>query len=399
MTTAELGHVVVVGGGLAAARSCEQLRAQGHAGAITLVTSEPHLPYDRPPLSKDVLATGLDSTTLSVDYPGLGVEVRTGVRATGLRLTERVLVTTAGELRYDGAILATGADPVRLPGEGEQLVVRTIDDARELRTRLVRGARVVVIGAGWIGAEVATVARANGCTVTCLESDALPLARHFGDDVCKRVLPWWDGIDLRLAARVSRVVSGGVELSDGSLVPADVVVTGVGARPAVDWLIGSGLELDRGVVTDEWLRAAPGVVAVGDVAVWWSRRYGRHLCVEHWDDAASAPAVAVAALLSPNLAAIAPHDPVPYFWSDQLGHKLQYVGRHGDADTLAWRERPDGSWTALWLDPYHRLTAALITDLPRENAQAQMAILRGLVLDPTLLADPGVPLSRAVRAS
>ena len=399
MTTAELGHVVVVGGGLAAARSGEQLRAQGHAGAITLVTREPHLPYDRPPLSKDVLATGLDSTTLSVDYSGLGVEVRTGVRATGLRLTERVLVTTAGELCYDGAILATGADPIRLPGEGEQLVVRTIDDARELRTRLVPGARVVVIGAGWIGAEVATVARGNGCSVTCLESDALPLARHFGDDVGKRVLSWWDGIDLRLDARVSRVVRGGVELSDGSRVPADVVVTGIGARPDVDWLIGSGLELDRGVVTDEWLRAAPGVVAVGDVAVWWSRRYGRQLCVEHWDDAASAPAVAVAALLSPNLAAIAPHDPVPYFWSDQLGHKLQYVGRHADADTLMWRERPDGSWTALWLDAYNRLSGALITDLPRENAQAQMAILRGLVLDPTLVADPGVPLSRAVRAS
>lgn len=399
MTTAELGHVVVVGGGLAAARSCEQLREQGHRGAITLVTAESHLPYDRPPLSKDVLRGELESTILTVDYPALGVNVRTGVRATALRPTERVLVTNGGELRYDGAILATGANPIRIPGDGEQFVLRTIDDARALRARLTSGARVLVIGTGWIGAEVATAARQNGCHVTAVEREALPLATHFGDDVGKRVLDWWEGVDLRLGAAVSRVVTGGVELVDGSMVPADVVVTGIGARPAVDWLAGSGLELDRGIVTDEWLRAAPGVVAVGDVAVWWSRRYGRRLCVEHWDDAASAPVVAVSALLSPNLVDIDPYDPIPYFWSDQLGHKLQYVGRHSDGDTLLWRERSNGSWTALWLNSYSRLTAALIADLPRENAQAQMAILRGLVLDPVQLADPDVPLSKAVSAS
>ena len=394
----ELSHVVVVGGGLAAARSCEQLREQGHAGRVTLIGAEAHLPYDRPPLSKDVLVGALDSTTLAVDYAALEVEVRSGVRAVGLRLTERTLVTDAGELGYDGLVLATGADPIRMPGDGEQLTLRTLDDALALRQRLVPGARVVVIGAGWIGAEVATAARARGCAVTCVELDALPLARLMGTDVGKRVLDWWDGIDLRVGTAVAAVVPGGVQLADGSTLPADVVVTGVGVRPSTTWLEGSGLELDRGVVTDEWLRAAPGVVAVGDVAAWWSRRYDTRMRVEHWDDASSGPGVAVAALLAFGLGDVEPHDPVPYFWSDQLGHKLQYVGRHTDADRLIWRDRDDGSWTALWQRPDGRLAAALIADLPRENAQAQMAILRGLVLDPALLADPSVPLPKAVAA-
>ncbi|HVE24206.1 MAG TPA: FAD-dependent oxidoreductase [Sporichthya sp.] len=398
MTTAQLGHVVVVGGGLAAARSCEQLREQGHAGRITLIGAETHLPYDRPPLSKDVLVGELDDTTLRVDYTSLNVTVRAGVRATGLRPTDRVLLTDVGEIPYDGLILATGADPIRMPGEGEQLTLRSIDDALTLRQRLVPGARVVVIGASWIGAEVATAARTRGCHVTCVELDALPLARLMGEGVGKRILEWWDGIDLRLGTAVRQVVPGGVELADGAVLDADLVVTGVGVRPATGWLEASGLELDRGVVTDEWLRAAPGIVAVGDVAAWWSRRYSTRMRVEHWDDAASGPAVAVAALLAPGLGEILPHDPVPYFWSDQLGHKLQYVGRHSESDNLIWRERENGTWTALWLDADSRLSAALIADLPRENAQAQMAILRGLVLEPSLLTDPGVPLTKAVRS-
>lgn len=398
MSMVELGHVVVVGGGIAAARSCEQLRDQGHTGAITLVTAEAHLPYDRPPLTKAVLAGDTDSTVLGVDYAALNVDVRAGVRGTGLRLSERVLETDAGDIPYDGAILATGATPVRLAGDGEQVVVRTIDDALALRSRLTPGARVVVIGASWIGAEVATSARSAGCSVTCVEFDALPLARLFGEEVGKRVHAWWDGIDLRLATSVALVRPDGVELSDGTVLPADVVVTGVGVQPAVGWLAGSGLAIERGVVTDEWLRAAPGVVAVGDVAARWSPRYNARMHAEHWDDAASGPAVAVAALLSPNLDKTEPYDPVPYFWSDQLGHKLQYVGLHAPIDTLVWRERPDGSWTALWIDADSRLSAALIADLPRENAQAQMAILRDLVLDPALLTDPAVPLTKAVRA-
>ena len=399
MVMTQLEHVVVVGGGLAAARSCEQLREQGHAGRISLISAETHLPYDRPPLSKDVLLGELDATTLRLDYAQLTVDVRSGVWATGLRPTERVLVTDAGELPYDGAVLATGSDPIRLPGDGEQLTLRTVDDALMLRQRLQPGARVVVIGASWIGAEVATAARTLGGQVTCVELDALPLARLMGEDVGKRVLGWWHGIDLRLGTAVKQVVPGGVELADGAVLPADVVVTGVGVRPATGWLEGSGLELDRGVVTDEWLRAAPGVVAVGDVAAWWSRRYQARMRVEHWDDASMGPSVAVAALLAPGLGDIAPHDPVPYFWSDQLGHKLQYVGRHTDTDQLLWRERENGSWTALWLSPAGTLSAALIADLPRENAQAQLAIMRGLELDPALLTDPAVPLTKAVRSA
>ncbi|WP_028984574.1 FAD-dependent oxidoreductase [Sporichthya polymorpha] len=393
-----MAHVVVVGGGLAGARSCEQLREQGHAGRITLVGAESHLPYDRPPLSKEVLIGAADTSTLRVDYDELRVDVRAGVRAIGLRPVDRVLVTDAGQIGYDGLILATGADPIRIPGEGEQLTLRTLDDALSLRQRLRPEARVVVIGAGWIGAEVATAARTRGCHVTCVDLDALPLARLMGSEVGKRLLSWWEGIDLRLGTAVAAVTSDGVELADGETLPADVVVTGVGVRPATGWLADSGLEIDAGVVTDEWLRAGPGIVAVGDCAAWWSRRYQARMRVEHWDDASAAPAVAVAALLAPGLGEVEPHDPVPYFWSDQLGHKLQYVGRHTDQDRLLFREREDGSWTALWLGDDDTLSAALIADLPRENVQAQMAILGGSVLDPHLLADPAVPLTKAVRS-
>ena len=394
---ASIGNVAVVGGGLAGARTCEQLRNRGFKGRITLVCGEAHLPYDRPPLSKGVLTSAVADPTFTIDYEALNVDVRLGVRATGLRPVDRILLTDTGDISYDGVVLATGAHPIRLPGEGEQLTVRTLDDAITLRERLTRGSRVVIIGASWIGAEVATAARASGCEVVCVERANFPVADVLGADVGKRFAEWWDGIDLRLGTAVSAVTSDGVLLADGSLLQADVVVTGVGVRPATEWLVGSGLALDRGVVTDEWLRAGPGVVAVGDLAAWWSRRYQQHVRSEHWDNAASGPAVAAAALLTAGLGERDTHDPVPYFWSDQFGHKIQYSGRHADGDRLIWRERAQGSWSAFWLDADNRLRAALVVDLPQKSTQAQIAITRDLALDPAMLADPNVPVSKALR--
>jgi NADPH-dependent 2,4-dienoyl-CoA reductase/sulfur reductase-like enzyme len=361
-----------------------------------MVTAETHIPYDRPPLSKGILLGAAERTTLEIDYAGLRVDVRTGVRATGLDVAGRILRTDVGDLGWDALVIATGADPIRLPGSGEQVTLRTIDDALALRDRLAPGVRIVVIGSGWIGAEVATAAKARGCDVICLERDELPLARAFGNEVGKRILPWWDGIDLRLRTDVQFVGDTGVQLAGSHSVDADLVVTGIGARPAVTWLAGSGLELDHGLVTDEWLRAAPRIAAVGDAAAWLSRRYGCRLRVEHWDNAGQAPAIAVAALLADDVCGIEPYDPIPYFWSDQLGHKVQYVGRHELEHTVVWRERADGTWTCCWLDAQHRLAAALVTDLPRECAQAQALIARGSILDPELLADPGRSLPAAV---
>ncbi|MGH3951591.1 MAG: NAD(P)/FAD-dependent oxidoreductase, partial [Pseudonocardiaceae bacterium] len=252
MSFPALKHVVIVGGGLAGARCCEQLRRQGHEGRITLVGAEQHAPYDRPPLSKDVLLDKRDETSLDIDFEALSVNARLGVAATGLRAVDRVLCTTTGEVPYDGLIIATGADPVRLPGDGPQWTVRTLEDAIAVRSRLTPGARVVLIGASWIGAEIASAALARGCEVTCLEAGDAPLAAALGSAVGARLLPWWDGVDLRLNSPVERVADGGVLLADGAMVPADLVVSGVGVRPVTGWLHGSELEADCGVVVDEW---------------------------------------------------------------------------------------------------------------------------------------------------
>lgn len=364
-----MDRIVVVGGGLAASRSCAALRRQGHDGDVVLIAAEPHMPYDRPPLSKGMLHGTCTDTTLPADLAGLGVQIQLGTAATALRPGKRAVTTVSGEVTYDGLVIATGSRPVRLPGQGEQLLLRTVDDARVLRDRLVPGARIVVIGASWIGAEVVTAAITAGCRVTCLEAG--PAAQVFGAKVADRFLPWWVGVDLRCGTAVARVEDGGVRLEDGTLVPADTVVTGIGVQPETGWLEGSGLQLDRGVVVDERLRAAPGIVAVGDVAARWSPRWNRRLRITHWDDASTGPAVAVASLLAGGDTGPA-YDPVPYFWSDQFGHKLQYLGQLGTEDKPEFCEPADGrGWSVAWFDAERRLTAVLAVDRPRDIAQAR----------------------------
>lgn len=366
-----LDRIAVVGGGLAASRSCAALRRQGYEGEVVLIAAEPHMPYDRPPLSKGMLHGTCTETTLPVDLAGLDVQIQLSNAATGLRSDERAVTTVNGEVTYDGLVIATGARPIGLPGEGEQLVLRTVDDARLLRDRLVPGARIVVIGASWIGAEVATAAMAAGCRVTCLELAPGPAAHVFGPEVAGRFMPWWGGVDLRCGTAVARVEDGGVLLQDGTLVPADTVVTGIGVQPETAWLEGSGLQLDRGVVVDERLRAAPGIVAVGDVAARWSPRWNRRLRITHWDDASTGPAVAAASLLAEGDNGPV-FDPVSYFWSDQFGHKLQYLGQLGPDDIPEFHEPADGrGWSVTWFDAERRLTAVLAVDRPRDIAKAR----------------------------
>ncbi|GAB3347583.1 NAD(P)/FAD-dependent oxidoreductase [Amycolatopsis echigonensis] len=377
MSGESLEHVLVVGAGLAGARSCEQLRRQGYEGRITLLGAETHPPYDRPPLSKDLLTGARADSALPVDFAALGVELRLGVTATGLRPADRVVLTSDGDIPYDGLVIATGSRPRELPGTGSQWTLRTLEDAHRLRKRLEPGVRVAIAGAGWIGAEVATAALASGCEVVCLSAGTAPFAGLFGADVAARMLPWWDGVDLRLGCLAESVTRNGVRLSDGSVLTADVVVTGIGDDPETGWLENSGLDLDRGVLVDEWLRAAPGIVAVGDVAAWWSRRWARRLHVRHWDHAASAPAVAVAALLKPGLCEVEPYDPVPYFWSDQFGHKLQYAGLHDAGDPATAEEGESGWWKIGWADSEGRPTAALVVDCPRELLKSRLAIGHG----------------------
>ncbi|GAA1814482.1 NAD(P)/FAD-dependent oxidoreductase [Actinomadura chokoriensis] len=401
--------VIVVGGGLAGVRAVEALRSKGFEGALTLVSAERHRPYDRPPLSKAVLAGESDDTTVDADWDALRCDLLLGERATGLGLHAPgrggVLASTAGDLPFDGLVIATGATPVTLPGGGRQHVLRTVDDARDLRSRLTEGARIVIVGAGWIGAEVATTAAKKGCRVTVVEAADTPVANAIGPEVGALTAPWYAeaGVELRTGVKVAAVEEGGLALAGGGRIEADEVVVGVGVRPEVSWLDGSGLLVERGVVTDGSFRAyqggeepgalRPDVVAVGDCAAWWSARYGRRLLVEHWDTALNAPETAAAALLGQDAA----YDAAPYFWSEQFGRMVQYAGSHAASERLVHRGDPSGrKWSVVWLTG-DRLDAILTVDRPRDLVQARRVITAGTPVDPAAIADPDVPVRQAVR--
>jgi NADPH-dependent 2,4-dienoyl-CoA reductase/sulfur reductase-like enzyme len=343
---ARLGTVVVAGASLAGLRAAQALRRQGFDGRVVVVGEERHPPYDRPPLSKDVLAGHWEAGRTRLLRPedeGLALEWRLGARATGLDLAaRRVLLADGAPVAFDGLVIATGASPRRLrdaPDRPGLFVLRTLDDCLALRAALERGPRVAVVGAGFIGAEVAATCRARGLEVTLVEALPVPLARSVGEPVGRLVaaLHRDHGVDLRCGVGVSRVLGErrveGLELDDGARVAADVVVVGIGVAPATDWLVGSGLALDDGVVCDAACAAAPGVVAAGDVARWWNPLYGERMRVEHWTNATEQAEAAVARLLGG--AGAAPYAPVPFFWSDQYDRKIQFAGRAAPDDETA----------------------------------------------------------------
>jgi 3-phenylpropionate/trans-cinnamate dioxygenase ferredoxin reductase component len=308
-------------------------------------------------------------------------------------------------------VLATGAVPVGLPGPGRQRFLRTYDDALALRALLRPGLRLAIVGAGWIGAELATAAAKAGCRVTVVEAGPAPLATALGAEAGSRTAPWYHraGVELRTGTGVESVGRGGLALADGGWLPADEVVTAVGVRPAVGWLAGSGVMLENGVAVDAGLRASvPGVYAAGDCAAFESLLFGKRLRVEHWDVALHAPEVVAANILGAGEV----YDPVPYFWSEQFGQMVQYAGHHTPADPLRWRGDPDSpAWSACWLaptagpsssgstaagSPPSRLTAVLTVNRPRDLLQARRLIAGGTRVDPARLADPAIPLKDAV---
>jgi 3-phenylpropionate/trans-cinnamate dioxygenase ferredoxin reductase component len=388
-------RVVVAGAGLAGLRTIEELRGRGYDGAVTLVGAESRPPYDRPPLSKKLMIGALDDTSLRAELDSLGVDVRLGECATGL--ADDRLTTDQGDHLFDALVLATGASPVTLPGEGRQHVLRTVDDALELRRLLTPGTALAIVGAGWIGAELATAAAQLGCQVTVLEAGQAPVAAAVGAEIGATTIPWYAaaGVDLRLGQGVDEVRPGGLALAGGEWLAADVVVTAIGVRPAVAWLEGSAIRLENGVAVDGQLRTSvPGVFAVGDCAAFWSGRYGRRLRFEHWDVALHAPAVAAANIVGGSET----YDPVPYFWSEQFGRMVQYVGYHGAAERLVWRGDPaDRKWAAAWLVG-DRLVALLTVGLPRDLLQGRRVIEAGAPVDAARLADPAVPVRDTVAA-
>ena len=416
----------MAGAGLAGLRTAEELRAREYPGAITLIGAETWPPYDRPPLSKKVMLGELDDTSLHADFGKLRVDFHPGETATGVEFTEPaadeagaagsrpasvaagepgggagdgraggVVRTDRGEYRFDRLVLATGATPVTLPGAGRQRVLRTADDALELRATLRPGLRLVIAGAGWIGAELATAAAAHGCQVTVLDVAATPLQAAVGGEVGAKTTDWYAeaGVRLLLGQAVESIEPGGLALAGGGWLDADEVVTAVGVRPATGWLAGSGIAMDAGVAADEWLRTSvPGVYAVGDCSSFVSRRYQRRLRFEHWDIALHAPEVAAANLLGGDEI----YDPVPYFWSEQFGRMVQSAGYHGGASRPLWRGDPSGAdWAVCWLDG-DRLAAVLTVNRPRDLVQGRRVIAAGAPVDHAKLADPAIPLKAAV---
>jgi NADPH-dependent 2,4-dienoyl-CoA reductase/sulfur reductase-like enzyme len=383
-------RTVVTGAGLAGLRTVEELRRRGYSGQVTLIGAEQRPPYDRPPLSKKVLTSGIDPS-LHADFAALEVDFRPGETAVALEFQDAALVTNHDKYGFDHLVVATGAVPLALPGPGPQRFLRTYDDALALRALLRPGLRLAIVGAGWIGAELATAAAAAGCVVTVVEAGAAPLASALGAAAGERTAPWYEqaGVELRTGTAVESVEPGGLALAGGWLA-ADEVVTAIGVRPAVGWLAGSGVAVGNGIDVDPGLRASlPGVYAAGDCAAFLSLRFGRRLRVEHWDTALHSPEVVAANILG----GAEVYDPVPYFWSEQFGRMVQYAGHHTAADRLVWRGDPAaGSWSACWLAPGSRLTAVLSVNSPRELLAGRRLIVAGAEVDPARLTDPTIPM-------
>ena len=396
----KLERIAVVGASLAGLRAAESLRRLGYGGALVLVGAEKHLPYDRPPLSKELLQGRWEVDRIGLrrqPYEELELDLRLGVRATALDLAARELVLGDGvrEL-FDALVLATGASPRRLRGQPDLPgvhLLRTLDDALALRAALEARPRVLVVGAGFIGAEVAASCRARGLQVTLVEPLPVPLARGLGEAmgrVCAE-LHRDQGVDLRCGVGVSgfqghqRIER--VTLSDGSSVEADLVVVGIGAAPETGWLEGSGLRLDDGVVCDGFCAAAPGVFAAGDVARWHNPLFGEEMRVEHWSNAAEQGSYVAERLAGTDLGA-QPFAPVPFFWSDQYGVKIQFAGRMRPDDEvrLVAGSLAERKFTALY-GRAGRLSGVLAWSRPRDLAKYRRLIAAATPFESALAAE------------
>ncbi len=402
--------MAVVGASLAGLRACETLRSEGFSGRLHLIGAELHLPYDRPPMSKQVLAGVWPPERASLAdvrrLDELGVELHLGQRAVSLDAEAATVVIEDGtSFAADGVVVATGASPRRLPGteglEGVRLL-RTMEDSLELRRRVLEageGGRVVVVGAGFIGSEVASTCAGLGSTVTVLEALDTPLENALGPTVGAAcgALHERNGVTLRTGTGVAGVRAGDasapwvVELSDGSSLDADVVVVGIGVVPETGWLDGSGLEIDNGVQCDHALFGADRVVAAGDIARWrWDAAGdGASVRIEHWQLAAEMGVAAARSLLAGRAAAEA-FDPLPYFWSDQYGTRIQSLGypRPTDDVELVQGSFEDGKFLVCY-GLGGRLSAALGVGMARQLMGLRPLLVEGSSFDQALASARG----------
>ena len=393
-----MNEVVVVGGSLAGLRAVETLRSGGFDGAITVIGAERHLPYDRPPLSKRLLSGDWEPERIALRKPddmgSLAVKWRTGVSAVGLETDTRQLRLDDGSvIGYDGLILATGATPRRLPDQDDHdhvLVLRTLDDALTLRNRIADGdKRVVVVGAGFIGLEVAATAHQLGNEVIVLEGGPAPLMRALGAEMGAAVsaIHGDRGVEIRCDVKVDGFVAGGVVVDGGLLVPADVVVVGIGVSPAVGWLEGSGLNIADGVVCGSDLSAGlPLVYAAGDMMRWYNPLFGEEMRVEHWTNAAEQGAVAAINLLAEAAGEqTESYAPVPFFWSEQYDRRIQFLGRAapGDDVQIVAGSVADRQFAALF-GRQGRLRGALGLNMPRHVMPFRKPLLESISWDDAL---------------
>jgi 3-phenylpropionate/trans-cinnamate dioxygenase ferredoxin reductase component len=396
--------LVVVGAGFAGAKAVETLREEGFGGRVVLVGDEPDRPYERPPLSKDYLRGEAERETIYVHaedwYAARDVELRLGAGVTALDVGARSVELAGGErIAYDGLLLATGAEPKRLPIPGADLegvlYLRSVADSDALRARLERGGSVVVVGGGWIGCEVAASARQSGLEVTVIEPQSLPLAGVVGSELSAvyRDIHADNGVRLRLGTGVSAFEGSGaverVRLADGSAVDCDFVVVGVGVRPRTQLAERAGIAVGDGILVDERLATdAPGVFAAGDVASALHPFYGERVRVEHWATALEQGPHAARAMLGGT----ASYEKLPYFFSDQYDVGMEYAGFARRWDRVVFRGDPAArEFVAFWMQG-DRIVAGMNVNVWGVVDQVQHLIRSRTAVDDRRLADPDIPL-------
>ena len=397
------GPVVIVGAGQAGAHAATALRQSGFDGRIILLGDEAERPHERPPLSKAVLTAEIEPP-VSFFHPDThdaahGIETRLGTRVERIDPDSRTVHVAGGErIPYGSLLLTTGgrARPLRVPGAGRVLSLRTLDDARLLRPHLRPGASVVCVGAGVIGLEVASSAQARRCRVTVLEAAPSVMGRSLPPVVADWLadLHGAAGVELRLSTVVAAITPDGVACTDGSIVPAETVVAGIGMERNTELAAAAGVPVEDGIAVDEYGRTAvAGIWAAGDVAAFWVPRLGRRMRLETWRHAQE-HGMAVGRAMA---GAGEPYDPIPWFWTDQHGRTVQVAG--DPVGTVILRGEPGPApFTAWLLGPDGCLSGVVGVDAPREVRAGQMLIRAGRPVDPAQLADPRIPAQKLVRA-
>ncbi len=399
---------LIIGASLAGAKAAEALRAAGFDGPVTLIGAEDELPYERPPLSKDYLQGKADREKIYAHpadwYASSNVDLRLGVLVTAIDpVAHQVTLADGSTAGYAKLLLTTGSSPRRLPVPGADLdgvlYLRTVGDCDRLKSVLAASSRIAIIGAGWIGLEVAASARAADVEVTVLEAAELPLLRVLGREVAEvfAALHRDHGVDLRLGVQVAEITgdggrAAGVRLADGSLIPADAVVVGVGIKPNTELAEAAGVTVDNGVLVDAQLRSShPDIYAAGDVANAFHPLLNRHIRVEHWANALNQPQAAARAMIGQDVS----YDRVPYFFTDQYDLGMEYSGyvEPGGFDHVVFRGDVNGrEFVAFWVDAGGRVLAGMNVNVWDVNDAIQALVRGARPVADAVLRDPSVPL-------